>query len=105
MHVAALLRPVRVVAGASSGAPPVPAFAWQLLNGKGDLFQLSLQLKNCGQWGTMTKEQTVSTFTGWTLFRVDRVTGKPDDLFIKYSSWFEYANTNRIFKNYHRISS
>ena len=42
MHVAALLAQYDgMVAGyASSGAPPVPAFAWQLLNGVGDLFQI-----------------------------------------------------------------
>lgn len=29
-----------------------------------------------------------------------KVTGSYDDLFMGHSSWFEYANTNRIFKHY-----
>jgi hypothetical protein len=105
-HVGALLAQYDgMIAGyASSAQPTVPVFAWQLLNGVGDLFQIipAVEKSQRPDWGAMTTEQARATLQkAGHCSALVKVTGDLSELFMGHSSWFEYANTNRIYKNYH----
>lgn len=105
-HVEALLAQYDgMIAGyASSTQPKVPIFAWQLLNGVGDLFQIipAVEKSQRLDWGAMTPEQAREALQkAGHCSALVKVTGDLSELFMGHSSWFEYANTNRIYKNYH----
>ena len=105
-HVGALLAQYDgMIAGyASSGAPAVPVFAWQLLNGVGDLFQIipAVEKSERIDWSSLsTDEARVALSKAGHCSALIKVVGDLSELFMGHSSWFEYANTNRIFKSYH----
>ena len=105
-HVGALLAQYDgMIAGyASSAAPAVPVFAWQLLNGVGDLFQIipAVEKSERIDWSALSKEEARAALRkAGHCSALIKVVGDLSELFMGHSSWFEYANTNRIFKSYH----
>ena len=105
-HVGALMAQYDgMIAGyASSNAPAVPVFAWQLLNGVGDLFQIipAVEKSERIDWSSLSKHDVrVALRKAGHCSALIKVVGDLSELFMGHSSWFEYANTNRIFKSYH----
>ena len=83
--------------------PPLPDFAFQLLNGVGDLFQIipSVIPSKRPDWTRMNQTQTRRELerSGHCSGLV-RVLPGFEDLLMGHSSWFEYPDMNRIFKYY-----
>jgi len=81
----------------------LPESAFLILNGVGDLFQImpavdmhrrpDFQKMSSGELQDLVKEQGMCS-------GIVKVPGDFEDLFMSHSSWFSYANTNRIFKHY-----
>jgi hypothetical protein len=75
-----------------------------MLNSIGDLFQIipAVEKSLRPDWDSMSyEEMVVELQRAGHCSGLIKVTGTYDDLFMAHSSWFEYANMNRIFKNYH----
>ena len=105
-HVGALLAQYDgMIAGyASSKAPAVNPFAWQLLNGVGDLFQIipAVEKHQRVDWPSLSRDEArAALLKAGHCSALVKVVGDLSELFMGHSSWFEYANTNRIFKSYH----
>mmetsp|Transcript_30716 Transcript_30716/g.80404 ORF Transcript_30716/g.80404 Transcript_30716/m.80404 type:complete len:565 (+) Transcript_30716:27-1721(+) len=84
--------------------PPVSRFGFQMLNAIGDLFQIvpAVEQSRRLDWGAMSRSEIVAALKkAGHCSALIKVTGAYDDLFMSHSSWFEYANMNRIFKHYH----
>jgi len=84
--------------------PTLHRFAFQMLNGIGDLFDI-IPAVNRDQridWLKLPREiaERMHTSHGHCSGLV-KLPGDFSDLFMGHSSWFEYSNTNRIFKHYH----
>ena len=87
---------------AALSLPALPAFAWQLLNGVGDLFQIipAVEKKQRVDWPSLSREEArLELRKAGHCSALIKVVGDLSELFMGHSSWFEYANTNRIFKN------
>ncbi|KAL3876032.1 hypothetical protein ACJMK2_033919 [Sinanodonta woodiana] len=95
-----------LLAGYKSAAPDsqqLGVFAFQLLNGNGDLLDLinALNPEGIPDWKTMTQAEAVS-FAARHGFcsTLIKVLGAYEDIFMSHSSWFIYQATMRIFKHY-----
>jgi len=81
----------------------LPLFAFQMLNGVGDLLDLipALNIERRPHWESMSKQQVLREFgkrghcSGFI-----KVPGDLSDLFSAHSSWFTYGAMNRIYKHY-----
>jgi hypothetical protein len=89
---------------AQAGAvPAVPPFAFTLLNAVGDLFQIIPAVEKGArtQWDRMSvAERRAELLRRGHCSAIIKVPGALEDLFMSHSSWFEYANMNRIYKYY-----
>jgi len=92
------------LAAKAGKVPTIDRFGFQMLNAIGDLFQITPAVVPGlrKDWGRMNREtlRTELRKAGHCSGLI-KVTGGFEDLFMAHSSWFEYANTNRIFKHYH----
>jgi hypothetical protein len=82
---------------------PLPAFALQVLNGVGDLFQIipSVVKERRQAWHKMSRTQARAALQKQGhCSALIRVPGALEDLLMAHSSWFEYPNMDRIFKYY-----
>eukprot|EP00729_Bicosta_minor_P011971 gene11971-23531_t len=89
---------------AKGTVPHLPVFAFQLLNGIGDLFQIIPSIDESARpdWTKMTtKEKRLELQRKGHCSAIIKVTGAFEDLYQSHSSWFEYPDMNRIFKHYH----
>lgn len=78
-------------------------FAFQALNGVGDLIDLmkALQPSSIPDWTKMTKvEATEYVQRHGMCSALVKVLGAYENLFMSHSSWFEYQATLRIYKHY-----
>ena len=85
--------------GSWARLPALPAFAWQLLNGVGDLFQIipAVEKKQRVDWASLSRpEARLELRKAGHCSALIKVVGDLSELFMGHSSWFEYANTNRI---------
>ena len=89
-----------------SGLPPLPRFAFQLLNGCGDLFDI---LPSLNVSTTMTRadldRMTAREVVDWDSERgmcsaLIKVPSDNSDVFFGHSAWFLYSSMSRIFKTY-----
>ena len=89
------------LAAKAGKVPTIDRFGFQMLNAIGDLFQITPAVVPGlrKDWGRMNREtlRTELRKAGHCSGLI-KVTGGFEDLFMAHSSWFEYANTNRIFK-------
>lgn len=88
---------------AENALPPLPPFAMKLLNGVGDLFQIIPSVVHSKRHDyskmTRTEAREVLLRQGHCSALI-RVPGALDDLLMAHSAWFEFQNTDRIFKYY-----
>jgi hypothetical protein len=89
-----------------SGLPLLPRFAFQLLNGCGDLFDVlpSLNVSTAFTRADL-KRMTSREVVEWDAERgmcsaLIKVTPDNSDVFFGHSAWFLYSSMNRIFKSY-----
>eukprot|EP00038_Savillea_parva_P007022 m.167351 g.167351 ORF g.167351 m.167351 type:complete len:562 (-) comp12814_c0_seq1:149-1834(-) len=83
--------------------PAVDRFGFQLLNGMGDLFQIIPAVKKelRPKWESMSVDEiTAANRKSGHCSALIKLTGSYEDLYMAHSSWFQYADTNRIFKHY-----
>ena len=84
-------------------AKSLPSFAFQMLNGVGDLFDIipacdeekRIDWMRLNQAEAEDLHQKQGHCSG-----LIKVTGDMSDLFMAHSSWYTYSNMNRIFKHY-----
>jgi len=84
--------------------PPLHRFTFTMLNGVGDMFDI-IPAVNRDQridWLSLPwdKAERMHTKQGHCSGLI-KLPGDFSDLFMGHSSWFDYSNTNRIFKHYH----
>eukprot|EP01012_Entosiphon_sulcatum_P050606 TRINITY_DN69491_c0_g1_i1.p1 TRINITY_DN69491_c0_g1~~TRINITY_DN69491_c0_g1_i1.p1 ORF type:complete len:546 (+),score=119.16 TRINITY_DN69491_c0_g1_i1:26-1663(+) len=87
-----------------AAVPPLDRFAFQMLNGVGDLFDIipATDHHQRPQWERMTNEEVALALAKRQhCSALIKVTGNYSDLFMGHSSFFTYSATNRIFKHYH----
>ncbi|KAL5018080.1 hypothetical protein ScPMuIL_003802 [Solemya velum] len=78
-------------------------FAFQVLNGNGDLFDIShvVAPDTIPNWSSMTKTQVHEYVVRHSMCSaLIKVMGAYEDIFMSHSSWFMYEATMRIFKHY-----
>lgn len=88
----------------STSAPPLSHFAFQMLNGVGDLFDIipAVEPKQRVDWLALRKTEAEELHgKSGHCSGLIKTTGNFSDLFMAHSSWFTFTNTNRIFKHYH----
>ena len=87
----------------TSGTKELPSFAFQMLNGVGDLFDI-IPAVNKGQqinWLKLTQMEAEDKHQKQGhCSALIKVTGDLSDLFLSHSSWYTFSNMNRIFKHY-----
>eukprot|EP00928_Gymnodinium_smaydae_P089142 TRINITY_DN73143_c0_g1_i1.p1 TRINITY_DN73143_c0_g1~~TRINITY_DN73143_c0_g1_i1.p1 ORF type:complete len:614 (+),score=131.30 TRINITY_DN73143_c0_g1_i1:129-1970(+) len=92
------------VAARRGHAPALERFAFTMLNGVGDLFDIlpAVSREHRTDWMALPLElaERVHTSKGHCSGLI-KVLGDNSDLFMAHSSWFTYSNTNRIFKHYY----
>jgi len=83
--------------------PRLDRFAFQMLNGVGDLFDIipAVNRERRTDWLSLSLEaaELMHASRGHCSGLV-KLTGDFSDLFMAHSSWFTYSNTDRIFKHY-----
>lgn len=83
--------------------PVINRFAFAMLNGVGDLFEIvpSVLGDKRMDWTHLTLEaaELHHTRSGHCSGLI-KLPGDYSDIFVSHSSWFTYSNTNRIFKHY-----
>lgn len=95
-----------LVAGYNAVATPstqLDLFAFQTLNGNGDLLDLisALNPASIPNWDKMSNDELrISLALRGHCSAFIKVAPAFEDLFISHSSWFEFGATNRIFKHY-----
>ena len=96
-----------LVAGYAHAAPAnetLAKFDFQMLNGVGDLFQIipAVEKHQRVDWPSLSRDEArAALLKAGHCSALVKVVGDLSELFMGHSSWFEYANTNRIFKSYH----
>lgn len=78
-------------------------YAFQMLNGNGDLLDLisAVNPKGIPDFDSMTKEEAVSFIArSGRCSALIKVLGAYEDVFMSHSSWFIYQATMRIYKHY-----
>ena len=84
-------------------AKALPSFAFQMLNGVGDLFDIipACDKEKQIRWLDLRQEEAEALHQKQGhCSGLIKVTGDMSDLFLAHSSWFTYSNTDRIFKHY-----
>ncbi|XP_048758245.2 phospholipase B-like 1 [Ostrea edulis] len=95
-----------LVAGYKAAAKPeqdLDVFAFQVLNGAGDLLDLLnvIDPSSSADWQTMTHSQILSYVQDKGMCSaLIKVLGAYEDIFMSHSSWFVYQATMRIYKHY-----
>lgn len=91
-------------AAAQKHVPELETFAFQMLNGVGDLFDIipTVQKAKRIDWLKLDRKtaERLHASQGHCSGLI-KLTGDFSDLFMAHSSWFTYSNTDRIFKHYH----
>jgi len=84
-----------------SSETPLPRWAFQMLNGLGDLFDImpAVMPEHRVEWSKLKQQEAevLHSRSGHCSGFVKLVS---HDLFFSHSSWFTFSNSNRIFKHY-----
>eukprot|EP00755_Sulcionema_specki_P035816 Sspe_Gene.21958::Locus_8269_Transcript_1_1_Confidence_1.000_Length_1883::g.21958::m.21958 len=83
--------------------PPLSTWAFQVLNGDGDLFQIIpavLKEARVDYFALHPTEAEVALQKAGKCSAIIKVTGNYSDLYMGHSAWYVYQATNRIFKHY-----
>lgn len=87
----------------SSTTKVLPIFAFQMLNGVGDLFDIipAVNKKKQINWLKLSQMEAEDKHQKQGhCSALIKVTGDLSDLFLSHSSWYIFSNMNRIFKHY-----
>ncbi len=90
-------------AAAAGAAPAAGAWIFQLLNGVGDLFDIIPAVRKHARVDLLTMNKTLAELLHFKQSHCSaliKTTGNYDDIFVAHSSWYTFANTNRIMKHY-----
>eukprot|EP00931_Biecheleriopsis_adriatica_P104277 TRINITY_DN78965_c0_g1_i1.p1 TRINITY_DN78965_c0_g1~~TRINITY_DN78965_c0_g1_i1.p1 ORF type:complete len:556 (-),score=112.29 TRINITY_DN78965_c0_g1_i1:91-1758(-) len=109
-HVGAILSQLKgleegyALAAPNANLPRLEESAFHILNGVGDLFQIMPAVD--AHWRVNFDDMSAQKLRQFVKTRgmcsaLIKVPGNFEDLFMAHSSWFEYSDTDRIFKHYH----
>lgn len=88
---------------AEGRVPSIPHFAFAMLNGCGDLFQIipAVRPSSRPDFSAMSFKEAVKFDRDHSMCSaLIKVTPDFSDIMVGHSSWFVYGNMNRIYKTY-----